>query len=102
MSELTDEVLATFDGWVLNAESQAASRYENWPFHSMVRIGDHYYATSDEGLFRLAGDADGGAEIHCMLVTGKTDFGSAQHKSVTPASTRHNTDRQLPRSASDT
>ncbi|NKF21572.1 hypothetical protein [Solimonas marina] len=86
MSEETDAVVATFDCWAVNSETAAASRYENFPFHSMVRIGDHYYATSDEGLFRLGGDDDAGAEIHCMLVTGKTDFGTEALKSVTQAS----------------
>jgi hypothetical protein len=95
MSEQTDEVLATFDAWAVNAENLAASRYENFPFHSMVRIGDHYYATSDEGLFALDGDDDDGAEIHSLLVTGKTDFGSENIKSVSQVSIGYSSEQPI-------
>jgi hypothetical protein len=59
-------------GWCLNLESNAATRYEDWPVTSAARG----YATMPDGLYLL--DSTGPVDAHVDL--GKKDFGGENLK----------------------
>lgn len=82
-------VLPVFDGeshvWVLNAETGASSRYDNYGFNSFGQLDGRYVGAKSDGLYLLEGDDDAGLPIQAMVDFGKTDFGSSTLKSVPTA-----------------
>jgi hypothetical protein len=81
------DVLITINGeafvaWVANAETYAHSRYENFNFNSMCRLGNRYYGANDEGIFLLEGENDGGDPIQYFATLPTTEFGHSGMKRV--------------------
>ena len=62
------------EGWTLNLETDAASRYEWGPFTSFARFMGQHYAVSNEGVFQLTGDDDAGEPIQAFVLLGVSDF----------------------------
>lgn len=60
----------------------AVTRYYNYPFNQIVRIGRRYFGVADDGLYLLEGTTDNGAAIPWAWRMCKTNFGSHNHKSV--------------------
>lgn len=58
------------------------SRYVGFGFNSYAKIGDSYYATSADGLFKLGGDKDEGADIISLVALPVSDYGSPMVKRV--------------------
>ena len=71
--------------WVVNAETTASSRYENYPFNSYAELGGVYYGCASDGVYQLDGDTDAGTPIQAMMGFGKQDFDTSALKSVTNA-----------------
>lgn len=69
--------------WVVNAETGASTRYENYPFNSFAFFDGAYYGCRSDGIYRLDGDTDNGAPIQTMMSFGKRDFGTSALKQVT-------------------
>lgn len=86
-----------YEAYVLNMSQQIASdqqagagiaqmtRYTNWPFVQVVRLGDIYYGLAEDGLYELVGPTDNGTEIAWSFETCKTDFGDPHKKAVVSA-----------------
>lgn len=58
------------------------SRYVGFGFNSFAKIGDSYYATSGDGLFKLGGDKDDGADIISLVALPITDYKSPMIKRI--------------------
>lgn len=68
--------------WVVNIETKASSQYDNYGFNSFMEIDGQYYGVADDGIYRLDGDDDAGANINALVEVGKSHLGSAQKKKV--------------------
>lgn len=71
--------------WVVNAETGATTRYENFDFNSYAKIGDTYFGCKADGVYRLDGDTDAGDLIQAMVSFGKQNFGTSALKRITNA-----------------
>ena len=58
--------------WTAPVESWSMSRYDRYPFDSLVVIDGMAYGSGPDGVYALAG---GDAEIAARLTTGKLDVG---------------------------
>lgn len=66
--------------WVANADTFAHSSYENFDFDRMTRLGDHYYGTKPDGIYKFEGGTDGGTEIDWFVALPHTDMGLSNFK----------------------
>lgn len=75
-----------FTGWVLNADSLAASEYQfaDLQFNSACKHGSTYLLAADDGVYQFTEDT-GVETVMTYIKTGKMDFGSDMRKSVTNA-----------------
>lgn len=66
----------------LNAKS--VTRYQNYPFNHLARIGNTYYGTNENGLYELTGeyDLDEGTLVNGTIHTHTTDYGVFNSKNV--------------------
>jgi hypothetical protein len=71
--------------WVMNAVTNANSRYEGFDFNSYALIGGEYYGAMQGGLFKLSGDTDDGAPIRASINFGNQTFGTSSLKGCTNA-----------------
>jgi hypothetical protein len=68
--------------WVVNADTTASTRYENYAFNSFGKIDGVYYGAKTDGIYRLDGDDDTGDPVQAMVSFGKQTFGTSAQKSV--------------------
>lgn len=68
--------------WVLNTETSASTRYEDFDFNSFAKIDGHYYGCRSDGIYELDGDTDAGQPVQAMVSFGKQDFGTTALKRV--------------------
>jgi len=87
-----DEV---YDAWVVNTETFAGWKYENYPFNSFAFVGGRYYGMTDTGLYELEGDTDAGTPIDARIRTGLVDLGSRELKNVPRAYIGYTSDGEL-------
>lgn len=71
--------------WVVNAETGASTRYENYEFNSFAKIGGRYFGCKADGIYQLDGDSDAGDPIRSMVSFGKQNFGTNALKRITNA-----------------
>ena len=71
--------------WVMNHNTGAPSRYENYDFDAFAQIGQDYLAARGDGIFLLDGDDDDGTAIDALATIGRTDFDTPEMKRVTAA-----------------
>lgn len=71
--------------WVLNTETGATSRYENFGYNSYCQLDGRYYGCKPDGVYLLEGDSDNGLPIQAMIDLGRQDFGTSALKSVPTA-----------------
>jgi hypothetical protein len=64
----------TYEGWALNLETDASSRYQWGPFTSFARFQGKHYGVSNEGVFLLEGDDDAGEPIQAFALLGVSDL----------------------------
>ena len=67
---------------MVNWDSKASTKYENYDFNSFAQIGQRYYGVKADGVYLLEGDDDAGVPIRASLSFGKLDFGSMFKKRV--------------------
>jgi hypothetical protein len=67
---------------VVNLETGATSRYENFEFDKLEVVDGVLYGTNADGVFRIGGDTDAGLPINASISLGKTDLDSAQIKTL--------------------
>lgn len=68
--------------YVVNANTNAVSTYQNYNFNSMFQLEGKYYGASDDGIYELEGDTDAGIAINASLTLGQQDFNSEMLKSL--------------------
>lgn len=73
----------TPDSWVVNTQTRASSRYENYTFNSFALIDGRYYGCRSDGIYELDGETDAGQPVQAMVSFGKQDFGTSALKRVT-------------------
>jgi hypothetical protein len=71
--------------WVVNQNTGAPSRYEDYDFDAFAVIGQNYLGARGDGIYLLDGDDDAGAEIDAIATTANTDLEEAKLKRVTGA-----------------
>jgi len=71
--------------WVINHNTGAPSRYENYDFDAFAKLGENYLAARPDGIFLLDGDDDDGAAIDAIATIGRTDFDEPVLKRVIAA-----------------
>lgn len=67
------------------ATAHPVTRYTNYPFLQIIRLGGSYYGVAPDGLHRIGGPEDNGTPIPWAMQTHVTDFGSQRHKTVASA-----------------
>lgn len=73
------------DTWVVNANTGASSRYEDFPFTGYGKIGAHYYGCKANGLHILEGETDNTLPIRASVDFGNSNFGTSSLKGCTNA-----------------
>lgn len=68
--------------WVLNARTNAVSRYLRYGFDSFAQIGGHYFGVAEDGVYLLEGNTDVGQRIDARAGTGLLDLGAKELKHV--------------------
>lgn len=86
----TATVAATYEAYALNLNHSAEgpdelTRYTNYPFTHIVRYKNSYFGAAADGLYLLEGTTDDGTDIAFDVKTHKTDFDTAQKKSIIDA-----------------
>lgn len=84
-----------FQGWVLNTATSGFSQYDNFPFNSFARVRGETFAAGEDGLFKLGGSTDDGAEIAAHVKTGLLDMGSHFMKDVKAAHVGFTSDNRM-------
>jgi hypothetical protein len=77
----SDEAL-DYTVWALNTEAMGSTRYENYAFNSMAKVGTRYYGANSSGLYLLEGSSDNGEDIVSRINLGKQNFGSLLRKAL--------------------
>lgn len=89
--EVVEAVEVAYDCFVLNLRSQGdgpaeLTRYTNWPFDKVFRLGDEYFAVADDGIYRLGGETDHAVpepiDVAWAWRTALSDFGEPAVKTV--------------------
>lgn len=65
-----------YEAWVVNSETFAAWKYENYPFNSFAEVDGRYYGLTDTGLYELTGNDDAGTDIDAAIRTGLVRLGN--------------------------
>lgn len=60
--------------WVLNLDTNANTRYENFGYTSFGTHQGRLFGTKDDGVYLLEGDDDNGADILASFALGTTNF----------------------------
>jgi len=71
--------------WVINQNTGAPARYENYDFDAFAVIGQNYLGARGDGIYLLDGDDDEGTEIDAIATTANTDLEESKLKRVTGA-----------------
>jgi len=67
---------------VMNLLTSEVSRYTNYPFMHLIKIGKEYYGVKSDGLYLLGGTTDLTSAVTGTVITKDTDFGVFQSKNV--------------------
>jgi hypothetical protein len=78
--ELMTRAGEEYDGWVINADTNAPSFYRWGAFTSLTRFQGRYFGTTADGVFELTGENDDGEDIESAILTGVTDLGIPKNK----------------------
>lgn len=73
---------ADFNGWAINYETNAPSRYERLAANSMCRIDGITYVANAGGIYALDADDDAGQPIQASVSFGNTDYGDHYNKRI--------------------
>lgn len=69
-------------GWVINPNLAASTAAEGLNFLSMARHKAQYYGLKADGIYRLGGDTDAGANINAFVSLAQSDFGTPKQKRI--------------------
>lgn len=66
--------------WVVNMDTGASVQYDNYGFNSYFKRDGIAYGVADDGIYKLEGADDNGAQIDALVDLGKTKFSSQLEK----------------------
>jgi hypothetical protein len=69
-----------FDGWAMNYESNAPSRYTGLPANSFCQFNGVSYLANAAGIYSYGADDDAGQPIRAAIMLPNTDYGSDNNK----------------------
>lgn len=70
------------EAWVVNADSNASTRYDGFGFNSFAAFGGKHYGCRADGVYLLGGANDAGRPIIGGVNFGQHDFGTQSLKSM--------------------
>ena len=73
---------ADFNGWAINYETNAPSRYERLAANSMCHIDGVTYVANAGGIYAVDADNDAGQDIQASVSFGNSDFGEYNSKRI--------------------
>ena len=76
---------ADFNGWAINYETNAPSRYERLAANSMCVIDGITYVSNAGGIYAVDADNDAGQDIQASVSFGNSDFGEHNSKRIAAA-----------------
>jgi hypothetical protein len=80
---ITTEFNAEYaQAYVMNMTNQAVTRYTNYPFIHLAKIGNDYYGFKADGIYKITGSLDVSTDVIGSITTKETDFGVMQSKNV--------------------
>ncbi|MDA3870687.1 MAG: hypothetical protein PF589_12275 [Gammaproteobacteria bacterium] len=68
--------------WVVNMETMASSQYEDYGFTHLFNHAGAGHGIADDGIYKLTGDTDAGADISALLEIGRSNYGSDKIKKI--------------------
>lgn len=75
-------VATTYEAYAINLTTGAVTRYINYPFDNIVRLGDAFFGITATGIYRIGGDLDALAPIAAEFETFPTDFREKNFKRI--------------------
>ena len=73
---------ATTRVWVVNMDTGQSSQYDGFGFNDLVEHEGICYGFADDGVYKIDGDTDAGADIESFIDFGKSDLGVHGAKKV--------------------
>lgn len=71
-----------YTAWVLDAETKAAWRYDNYPFNSFAQLDGMFLGALPDGIYKLDGTDDDGTEIGWNVRSGLLNFNTQLLKRI--------------------
>lgn len=78
----TEKEYAFSEAFVMNVKTNKVSRYQNFPFKHIARVGDQYVGLTAEGIYLLDGIYDIDVEVNGAIHSKAFDFGMFNSKNV--------------------
>jgi hypothetical protein len=75
----------TWASWVVNYETDAHWRYENFEYNSFATFNGKTYGCKADGVYELSGDTDAGTAIDAKITTPVSDFDNSFKKRMLKA-----------------
>lgn len=75
-------VAVTREAYAINLSNGAVTRYTDYPFDNVLRLGNDFFGIAPTGVFKIGGSLDIAAPINAHAKTFSTSFGSANYKRV--------------------
>lgn len=76
------DVPVEYEAYAINLSTGAVSRYTEFPFDQILRLGNKHFGVRQDGVYELTGSTDNGAPIAASAKTFFTDFGATNFKRV--------------------
>lgn len=82
LSTISVATVVEYEAYAINLSTGAVSRYTEFPFDQILRLGNKHFGVRPDGVFELAGDTDNGDPILASAVTFQTMFRTPNLKRV--------------------
>ncbi len=68
--------------YVMNTKIAETTKYTNFDFIEIIRIGTTHYGVKSDGLYELSGDTDNSVNISATFTTNESNFGTDNLKNI--------------------
>lgn len=72
----------TKQAWVTNLNLAETTRFMNFDFIQLIRVGNTIYGVKSDGIYALGAATDAGSNIAAQFDTHPNDFGTTEHKRI--------------------
>lgn len=70
------------DVWVYHMDAAGSTRYEGFDFNGFAKVAGAYYGLKADGIYRLEGEDDDGAQVVGRVKFGSLNFGTMSRKAL--------------------